>query len=273
MASKKYIQSIARAVDMLEVIGNAPCGLTPTTVAKVCQMPKQTAHTILRTLLHKGLLEKRTSPVRYMLAPVMDGLRKHQDRWNHQVLLRAAPVLVRIWKKTGAEMVVAQYAGGEVLARMVVPWPADGQMVRYSWRLDSHCTGLVFQAFMDESELRDYRAKYPLIEWHAEFWKSFELLDNFLSLVRREGYLAYVQGGIFRAAAPVFDRSQTIKAAIRASKPIENIKQGDPRKCIDLVRQAAGELSLALRQDVNLDPSAKNKDFPANRSGRTRRGE
>jgi len=251
----EHIQAIIRAWDILELVGDAPNGLSLAAIARIRQLPKPTTHNILRTLVHKGLLEKRTDPVRYVLGPLMKGLRERRVRSNRQLLAKATPIIMRLAKTLGNQVELAQYITGEVIARIRFDPVERGDLeYLYSARTPCYGTALLFQAFMQEAELAAYRVRHPLNPRDSEYWKSYELLDDFLPLIRREGYLAFAKAGVFRVAVPVFGQSADLRAMIRTSKRVSALAPGQPQEWIRLVRQAAAVLSSSIR-DQDAEPT------------------
>jgi len=261
VSNYRYIQAISRAADILELVGNSPDGLTLTQIAGTRGLPKQTTYNILRTLVHKEMLEKGSHPRRYRLGPVMVGMRKKQDRWSRNLLARAVPLAIRVSKKTRGEVVICQFTGGEVIGRLRVPAGPSGQPVMcYSWLMRPYGTGLVFQAYLGAAVVQEYRRVHPLDGDPAslDFWGSYELVDRLLALIRSEGYLAYVKSRILRVVAPVLAGTGSIEAAVSLFKtPVADISACRARECIEAVRDAAGQLSSSLSDCQRADLPAR----------------
>jgi len=241
----QYIKSVSRALRMLSLVGNASEGLSLQEIALPLELPKQTAHGIIRTLIHEGFLEKSGSPVRYRLGPMMDSLRDRQAHWNRVFLTRATSVAIRLARRMDAEVAINQFVAGEVINRLRIPVGTSGFLEHhYGWRIAPYGTAVLFQAFMTDSELQDYRARHPLDESSRKYWGSLRLLDRFLRQARKEGYLAFAKGSLFRTAAIVFKGSNSAVAMISLIKPLAEMTGKEPRVCVDMVRQAAKELSV-----------------------------
>jgi len=245
VAGEDYIRSVSRALDILEFVANSATGLRLHSVAGGLGLHRQTAYKILKTLVHKGFLEKTPPPGRYKLGPILMALRNRQDRWNREFLLPSVAKAIGVSRMTSADVIVCQYVGGSVVGRFI----ARGQepeksTALYGYRMASYGIALTFLAHLDKPELDDYRASHPFSEEDAEFWKSHELLDAFLHYVRQEGYLALVKGRTFRASAPSFDRSGAVASVLALVRRIDEMGTGDAQKCIDLVRRAAKEVPM-----------------------------
>jgi len=253
VSGHKYVRSVLRALEALEVAGNCPRGVSLYDISNALGITKPAAHYIVQTLMRKGFLERLTSPTRFKLGPVMVGLRARQDRWNRDVLARATPLAIRLARELDAAVFVSQHVGGEVIARLQVD-PGERPMPgyhysRYMW---SYGAAVIFQAFMDQLELQDFRARHPIDEYHGQYWGSYQLIDDCMELVRRDGCLAFVKSDVFRVAAGIFERPGTITAMISATKRFNRMQPNEPRKHIELVRRAAEDVSLFLQQKSGL---------------------
>lgn len=63
MPGYEYIQSVSRALDILELLANSSKGLKLQHVASGLGVKRQTAHNLLRTLVHKGFVRKHSPPL------------------------------------------------------------------------------------------------------------------------------------------------------------------------------------------------------------------
>lgn len=246
MPGYDYVQSVLRALDILELVGNASDadGVALRYVANTLNLHKKTAHNLLRTLVHRKFLEKTLSPPRYRLGPVMGILRERQVRWMRNFLLPAIPRTIKISQRMRARVMVSRYAAGEIVGRFAV-YAEQSEMptLLYTSPMVAYGNAVIFQAFMEEPDLREYHARHPLGGGSLAYWKSFELLDHFLARVRAEGHLAFVKGDMFRVAAPIFNGDTTAIAMISLTKPFREMQSGEAQECIDLVCRAADELS------------------------------
>jgi len=250
MPNHEYIQAILRAGDILELVGNSPNGLSLFQIGRIRKLPKQTAYNILRTLVHLGLLEKEPShPPRYLLGPLMGSLRLKRDKLNHELVMRAMPVVFHVARETGADVTLSHHTGGEVLGRIRVPAvPDEKPIIQYSWEMHPYGTGLVFQAYMSPAQLADYRKRNPLKAYDlGGFWKSYELVDALIARLRGGEYLAYLQNSLFRLIVPVLGGQRTLAATLSLLKgPVTDISACGASRCIALAVEAAAELSSCL---------------------------
>jgi DNA-binding IclR family transcriptional regulator len=275
LPAHRYIQAVERAAEILEIAGNSSEGLALSTISHASNLPRQTAYYLLRTLVHKGLLERRDGSGLYRLTPVMAGLRRKQDRWNRRVLIPAIPVAIKLARSTGAEVIVSQYTGGQALGRFrVPPGDSDAASTQHSWRICPYGTALVFQAFMDEGERRAFRMRNPFGDLDMEFWGSYRALDRFLCCVREEKCLTLFKDSIFRACCPLFDEPGRICGALSAiASPLSFAGAGQAMfRVVESVRRAAEDLTQALSgQHRGSEPSCPLDSPPGQQADRTGR--
>jgi len=249
MPGYEYVKSVLHALDSLEIAASSPDGVPLFDIANGLNLSKPAAYNVVRTLVHRGYLEKVCSPTRYRLGPVMLTLRQRQAHWNRAMLARATPIAIRLARRFAATVRVCQYIGGDIVSRLDVPGESAGPpQFLYSRKIAPYGTALLEQAFMEPTELADYRKRYPLEGNSLVFWKSNGNVDRFLEMVRSEGHLAFLRDTIFRTAAPVFEPSGTMISAISLVKTMQHPWQLDIGKCISAVRHAAEQLSSSLEQ-------------------------
>jgi DNA-binding IclR family transcriptional regulator len=245
MPSYKYIQAISRAVDILELVGNSPDGMGLSEIAGTMGLARQTIHNILRTLVHKGLLDKTEHPPRYLLSAAMEGMRMKREEINRGFIRRAVPVMLRLARQTRADAILSHYTGGEVVGRVrATPEPDEQPVLRYSWRMNPYGSGLLFQAWMDPAERAEYRVAHPLADYDpGGYWRSTALIDKMICQMRSQPCLAYIRGGILRAMAPVF-RGRRLLACVGIYKSdVTASSDCGARQCISAAVAAARELS------------------------------
>jgi DNA-binding IclR family transcriptional regulator len=247
--SEKRIQVIQRAVHIMEFVGNAPRGLRLSQVAHTLNMPKQTVYKIMDTLVAEGLLTKAGHRPVYRLSRLMSGLRMQQQSWNQTFLPRAAPVAHRISMRCDCQVMISQYAGGEVLGRARFdPRQPDAELVCFTGNMCAYGTGMVFQAHMDSEELEAFRRAHPLaIHDRAGYWKSYRMVDEAIARIRREGYLAMLKSEVIRAIVPVPREGSGLWGAFTLLKEGAFCTGGCPvARWISIAREAADGLAASL---------------------------
>jgi len=254
MPGYRYIQTIARAAHILELVGNSPEGLSLTQIASTYGLSRQTTYNILRTLAHTGLLKKLKSPTRYAIGPAFNSLRAANLSASQAFVRRSLPTMLRLSRETDALVILSQYVGGEAMGRIrATPEPDEKPVLQYNWRMGPYCNGLFFQAYMDPEELADYRERSPLCEEEAssDYWNSFDAVDDVIRRIRQEGYLAYIKGEILRVLAPVLTNGALAAVVAVYKQSVLACSDCGARQCIDAAVAAAGELSDIASRDAS----------------------
>jgi IclR family KDG regulon transcriptional repressor len=216
------IQSLARGLKILDLLGQSHEGISITELAETLGVDKGSASRLVSTLVHYGYAEKDESTRRYQLGPQVVSL-------SRSVLMRlplreaAKPFLQKLMERTGECAHLAVPSQGKVLYIDQVESPATlrvnaevGTMNPY------HCTALgkALLAFADLDIPNDLEGFTPNTLTTPE-----RLQDN-LAEVRRLGYAVDDEEfdlGVRCIAVPVIDfRGKTI-GSIGISGPTARI--------------------------------------------------
>jgi len=250
MSATRKVQAIQRAVHVLELVANSPRGLRLAQVASTLGMPKQTAHKTMETLVAEGLLDKAGRPPCYVLTSLMSGLRSRQQSWNQRFLTQAASVANRMCRTCNASVFLSQFAGGEALCRLHMDpaHPEADDLACFSGAMAPYGTGIVFQAYMSEEELRSFRRRHPLDRYGSmTYWRSYKCLDAVLDCVRREGCLALLNTGSLRVILPILKRAGGLWGAFTICvQGVTSTGQYPVRRWIEMARLATADLSDKL---------------------------
>ncbi|MFW6154056.1 MAG: IclR family transcriptional regulator [Planctomycetota bacterium] len=242
------VQSVDRALDLLEAVYTVPDGLALAALAAAAGLRPTTAHNLAATLVRRGYLAKTTRPTRYVVGPAMDTLTQAAEgsarfRW----LEAAVRDLARQWPE--ATITTAVDRGGEVavIVRMSPEQPHQVQhpagQVLGPYRSVS---ALVFQAFWPEERRRTYRMRYPFDEYGSPTWSPLDELETFLAEVRRTGHAVLAdRGALLRVAVPVFSAGNELFATLGVAAPVPTPdEQRETRLIADLTAGAAKARSL-----------------------------
>jgi len=258
MSGYKQIKSVRLALDLLELAGTCPNGLSLSEMATGMRLKKQTLYNILGTLTDKGFLVRQGDRPRYALGGCMKALRNKQGLRNRALLPAGIRIASRTAKRTGSTVSICQCIGETVIARVRGYCEPDSPpSVWYHYPMFPHGSAILFEAYMSQSERRTYRRRYPFSEEDADYWQSYELLDELLEQVRKTGYVAFSKGKDFRAAAAVFGPDSALEASVTLAKPSSQTQPAGHAECLLAVRQAAEELSAVLK-----NPPATAHSFP-----------
>ncbi|RPI61475.1 MAG: hypothetical protein EHM48_05580 [Planctomycetaceae bacterium] len=246
MPNYDLLQSVGRALDILELVGNSESGMSWRLVVDRTHLSNTTAFNMLRALVAKGFLVKRRNPIRYYPGPVLINFRRAQR--DYELFQRAKPVLMNLANSFIGEARLCECVGLRILSMLMV---AAGQLGVMQPHLPHfmrpYGIGSVFQAYWDKQQLADYEKNVPFAKHGKKKWGSRENFHRFLSGFRKNRVAmlpVYRSGDIFRVAAPIFGPGGNVVAIVCLIKPIAQTNATFRHKCCQAIRKAGVELSF-----------------------------
>lgn len=115
------IQSVSRALRVLEAVGAAPEGLNPKAVARRCGLRLATAYHLMRTLTYEGYLCRLPNGDYVLGLEIADRFRDLMSCLGRPP--RADAVLRRVAEETGHSVYLARFVDGRVTIAHVVEAP------------------------------------------------------------------------------------------------------------------------------------------------------
>ena len=247
MPRNDLVQSLTRALDILELVSRSEGGITLRDLCRQTQLKAPTAHNLARTLVARGFLEKLASPPRYRLGPAISSLSLLA---SSDSLLRRAPDLLKSIhaQLENASVVLAQPIGGEVVKvmRLGSERAAIVQFTRQVMPPYSTASAIIYQAFAGDEARAAYRARYPFYEHGAATWSSERTFDDALALTREQGVavLELKTTGVLTVSAPVLTARNELIAAIGATVPLDTVTSDKRRKIMECLGIAAKRFSI-----------------------------
>lgn len=217
------IQSLQKAMDILEVLKGPDGSYSIATLAEALKLPPSTIHRILQTLCAAKFVVKDPRSHDYQLGPALISLGiKAQKNLHLQNL--AHPVLQKLAKltKEDAFLIIPVGYKGVVLDR--IDGPSSLKIVEsFGVELDMHCGAIrkVLLAYQADDFI-DYYLKNILASPQAFPKMSEKVLITALKKIRAEGVAVshsdYVNGTI-GVGAPVFNSLGKIIASVGIVAP------------------------------------------------------
>lgn len=266
MARAIYIQSIERALDIVDLCAASEDGLSVTRIAETMGLKRTTVQNLVATLVHRKALERRGDPSRYALGPSLLNLayRAEQRRLYDTALEVMRDARRRL---PDAHFVLGGYAGGEVVRLLFMDPNRPGVIQRkHNDHVHPYSSALsvVFHAFGGARDCEAYRQSYPFSDYGAHFWENERAFEHYLQKVRDEGVAApWIRGRFTRAAAPVFGRGSQLAAVfggfISSERP-----ESDVNVLLALVQRGAERLSHSSKEGLgsDSDPEPKPSELP-----------
>ena len=201
MRGKELIQSVVRAMDILECVSRGPAGCRLADVSEELHLNATTAYNLMRTLTERGFLCKGPSN-RYRLGPAFKELAQHETR--NRVMTVARRELLRISSEMPDCVAgLAELCGSQIrVVLRVSPDRARTVTAPLAFPLPVYTsgTGLCFlmQSVYAPGLLRDCSFE----EYGMSRWKTREELAEFLRECRERGFVHLeLDGGEFVALA------------------------------------------------------------------------
>jgi DNA-binding IclR family transcriptional regulator len=255
MPHGELVQSLLRAIDVIELLAHSERGLSLSEVCNALSLKQPTAHNLIRTLVAREYVEKTNSPVRYRLGPAMS--RMAAQRHHHTVVRHASQLLNELFErlrqllppKLGpteeATLSFHEFVGGEVTMMLRLRMQRPGVLERPMHAMSPYqsAAALTYQAMWSPEELDNYRKSHSFLDQGAPIWKTQESLDSFLHEARELGYCRppiYPPGQV-RVAVPVYGEGHRLIGVVGAGIWSKN-GPVDVKKLIKEMLQVGGRL-------------------------------
>jgi len=260
------LQSVHRALDLLEALADEKDGLGLTALARRVGLKPGTAGNILRALKERGFVDQRPGSTDYVLGSRLMTLAGRS--LNRLDIARLAQHPLQQLHEYSGETVFLSTRQGAYLTNLTVIdgiHPIIARAERRAQRANLHATamGKVLLAYLDEAAVDTAFAEAGLPALTGRTITDLAILRGHLAEVRRNGYALNHEEespGVCGIAAPVFDHLGGVVAGVCVGYPAERNDQIDKDALIERVRACAAEISRALGYAA----------LPADRNGATK---
>jgi len=244
------INSLLKAIDILQLFSPNEPRLSLAEIASRLDLPKSTAHNLLRTLLSRGLVEKVDSD-HYALGTAIISLTQ-AVRINVELRDRAAPLL-REMADASRESVLLSVKDGDYILYIYAVESPRRLMARTAVgdRVPMHCTaiGKAILAFLPPSEVAEIVDRVGLPASTAATITNLDDLWVELEATRQRGYSIDCQEhepSTFCVGAPIYNASGRVIAACSISGSDPEIIGSRRDQLSQRVMQTAREISRFL---------------------------
>ncbi len=213
------VQSLSRGIDILRFIADSEDGRRVNEIAEAIGVKPPAAYNLIRTLVSRGLVEKRNS--KYQLGPAIADLAS--SHLKRRLITRAGKVMKELAEKfPDFSFVFAELSGREICVRLLTSPDCPmyvQEPIGMTFQFYATASGLLYQAFADDETLEMIREGSPFSEDGIKLWNSMDELEKFLAKIKKEGYAVkpFDESSLFAVAVPVFDVRKRISGAIGAS--------------------------------------------------------
>jgi IclR family transcriptional regulator, KDG regulon repressor len=220
MPGNNLVQSVLRAVDLLELLASHPGGVSLGELCARLRLKAPTVHNLLRTLASRALVERHGPPVRYRLGPRLTEMAQQVE---HLAAERQCEALLRQLVTDGvAESAhLAKQAAGDlvVVLRMDSSRPhLSERPVARPLHPYASCAGLVFQAFCGRQQLAAFRRAHPFGVFGAAVWPSEEEIEAELERIRGDGFCIRHDGTTVRVGVPYLGHRGNLEGVLGAAQ-------------------------------------------------------
>ncbi len=250
MQEGKIIQSVAKAMKLLDILAETPAPLTLAELSTKTGWPKSTVHGLLSTMRESSVIAQDDEG-RYML-----GIRLFEygctlsSSWT--ILETAKPYIQHISYHTGEAVFLSILDRGEIITLDRADNRTGLQTsAEMGCRLPIHCTsqGKLFLAYMSEQEQQNILRRTELREYTNHTITTLPTLYKEFEQIRQQGYAienGEYKKGLRSVAAPIFDHDGKVRYAIGIIGMFRQIESEQFIRAISVVKETADKISASL---------------------------
>lgn len=249
--TERYVQTLERALDILEVLSRADESLGVTEIGNRIGLHKSTVHRMLQTLCYRGYVEKEKERERYRLGIkiVELGITFFNDSEIRKV---AAGFLVLLAKSFDEVVHLVLPDDGEVV---YIDRRESSQVIsmhsKVGRRAPMHCTavGKAILSTLPEEEVRHILKVKGMLGFTPKTIVDPDVLIEQLKDIRKSGIALEAEEnevGILCLGTPIFDYSGRAIGAISVSGPANRIKEKGIERIGEEIKKAGQEMSAKL---------------------------
>ena len=245
------IQSLQRALGVLEVVANNHAPMGSTEISRKVGLHPSTTHHLLQTLTSRGYLAQDEQTREYYVGSKV--FQVAALAWNEANLLKlAAPTLADVAQYSGETSHLSLITQNEIT---VIHKVEGKDPIRVSARVGypspAHCTanGKILLSSFPKDQLKEFLTENELRPFTPNSVTSIELLERELSRVRAQGYAVDNQEfkiGVRCIAAPLRNFTGQVIAAIGITGPAWRMTEDRMPDLAEYLTSVARRLSRGL---------------------------
>lgn len=246
--------TVAKAVTLLDALGDHPHGATVSEIAESAGYPFSTVYRLLNTLVHTGFLVFEPSSRKYRL-----GLRVFQlgQKVAHARGFSgtALPALEHLTDETGESSIMAVLDGDRCLTVHTVDGPKFRQTTDpgdYS-PLHTSAIGKCLLAFADDRQREHLLATLELTPRTANSITDRDVLRAQIDTIREQGWAGQQEEndqGMAALAAPIRSGSARHMATVALAAPLFRQDLATLQQFVPELQRVAGSLAAELPQQT-----------------------
>jgi DNA-binding IclR family transcriptional regulator len=253
MENKKedVIQSINRALDILEVLATQKDGLGITAIAGRTDLSKSTTHRIANTLVERGYVEHDTASGGYRLGLKYIEIASYYIN-SLELQTEARPYLWELTSQLGLTAHLGILDAHEVVyVEKLDVFPGIRLFSQIGYRVPAYCSSLgkCLLSGLSSDELEAVMANCPYERFTERTIVTLKELKKELRQVRAQGWALDDEEhdvGHRCIGAPIFDYRGDVVAAVSASGPVARLNQDRLYLVVEKVRSSAMKISQRM---------------------------
>jgi IclR family transcriptional regulator, KDG regulon repressor len=249
--SVKGVQTLERALDIIELLALQPDGLGVTEIAQRLELNKSTAHRLLSALLERSYVERNGARGAYRLG--LKVIEVGSIRLNHlELKTEAQPYLRKLSESTGMSVHLGILSGGDVVyIEKIEPRQSIRMYSQIGKRVPVHCTALgkALVSELPRPELERIAEAMAFKRFTAKTAVGLEDLAAAAGECRERGYAIddeEHEAGIRCVGAPIRDYTGRVIAAVSVTGEIRSSGAERDAGLPRLVMEAAASISRRL---------------------------
>lgn len=245
------IQSLNRALDILEVLAMQKDGMGITAIAKSTELSKSTAHRIAATLTERGYVEHESASGNYRLGLKYIEIASYYIN-SLELQTEARPYLWQLTSQLGLTAHLGILDAHEVVyVEKLDVFPGVRLYSQIGYRVPAYCSSLgkCLLSGLSSNDLEAVMANCPYERFTERTITDLKELTIQLRQVRAQGWAMDDEEhdtGYRCVGAPIFDYRGDVVAAVSASGPIAQLNKERVSQVVEKVRTSALKISQRM---------------------------
>jgi len=249
--SDYYIESIKRAIQILNSFTIKEKELGVTELSKRLNLHKSTIHRILITLEDEGFIVKNQVSQKYHLGMKLFEL-GHIVQNQMEVRSAALPIMKELAKKTEESIDLNIFSDDRRVSIEKIESPHDvRRTIQLGKSLPLYCggSGKALLAFLPDEDINRFVKKEKLLKLGPTTITDPKKLKKHLKEIKRKGYAISFEERVLGSAsiaAPILNCSGEVVASLSVSGPVSRFTKKKISIFISLVKEATDKISAMM---------------------------
>ena len=249
---KRYnINSIDRALNLLELLASDGEALGVTELSKRLNIDKSMVYRLLSTLAIRGYVEQDEESRKYSLGLKVVEL-AGMKLSTVEIFSVARPLLKELVKRTGETAHLAMMVQHEIICLDKEEGPAILNIrggIGDKYPPHASAIGKAILAYLPDEEMKVIFRKHGMPKYTSRTVTSLSVLKKNLKSIREQGYAlndeeTYI--GVRSIAAPVRERKGVVVASLGISGPVQRLTDEKMESLVEAVIEIADRVSAEL---------------------------